>query len=115
MIPRKYDIWTAALKEELEPWIQGRTRPVIVVQNDHGNEHSNTVIIVPLTTVIKREDLPTHFTIKADQYGNQLRNSQVLCEQVMTIGKELLGSYIHTLHRFDQEKLDQALRVSLAL
>ena len=53
---------------DLDPTIgseQDGFRPVLVVQNNIGNAHSPTVIIVPLTTKIKKNNLPTHVLILA--------------------------------------------------
>ena len=40
---------------------QGGIRPAIVVQNDDGNFYSNVLLVVPLTTQIKKRNMPTHF------------------------------------------------------
>lgn len=42
---------------------QGGVRPVLILQNDTGNFYSPTIIIVPLTSKVKREDLLTHYTL----------------------------------------------------
>lgn len=39
--------------------IQAGKRPWVVVQNNVGNQFSSTSIVVPLTTKIKRLELPT--------------------------------------------------------
>lgn len=40
---------------------QGGVRPAIVVQNDDGNFYANVLLVVPLTTQIKKRNMPTHF------------------------------------------------------
>lgn len=42
---------------------QGGVRPAIVVQNDDGNFYSNVLLVVPLTTQIKKRYMPTHFVL----------------------------------------------------
>lgn len=42
---------------------QGGVRPAIVVQNDDGNFYSNVLLVVPLTTQIKKRNMPTHFIL----------------------------------------------------
>lgn len=37
---------------------QGGIRPAIVVQNDDGNFYSNVLLVVPLTTQIKKRNMP---------------------------------------------------------
>ena len=44
---------------------QGGIRPAIVVQNDDGNFYSNVLLVVPLTTQIKKRNMPTHFMLSA--------------------------------------------------
>lgn len=55
-------------------------RPHLVVQNNKGNEFSPRIIVVPLTTKIKKH-LSTHVVIK---YG-KLRLSSVHCEEIMCV------------------------------
>ena len=42
---------------------QGGRRPVLVVQNDAGNQHSPTVIIAAITSQ-KKPNQPTHVCLK---------------------------------------------------
>ena len=45
---------------------QSGFRPILIVQNDLGNKHSNTVIAAIIAIRIKNKaNLPTHYTIKA--------------------------------------------------
>ena len=40
--------------------VQGGKRPWVIVQNNMGNQFSPTSIVVPLTTKMKRLEMPTH-------------------------------------------------------
>lgn len=40
--------------------VQGEFRPYVVMQNDIGNKYSPNVVLIPLTTAIKKEKMPTH-------------------------------------------------------
>ena len=42
---------------------QGGIRPVLVVQNDIGNQYSPTTIILAITSQINKAKLPTHVEI----------------------------------------------------
>lgn len=78
-------------------------RPVIIVSNNIGNEHSPVVTVVPITTR-EKHSLPTHFHFTLPKvYGT------ALCEQVQTIGKELIGNYAGCLTRHYMGLLDTAL------
>ena len=101
---------------DLDPTIgseQDGFRPVLVVQNNIGNAHSPTVVIVPLTTKTKKNNLPTHVLIPA---GNGLEeDSTVLTEQIRTIDRSRLGEFIGRLDGRLQTKIDKALAVSIGL
>ncbi|HPS25931.1 MAG TPA: type II toxin-antitoxin system PemK/MazF family toxin, partial [Bacteroidales bacterium] len=68
---------------------QGGLRPVLVVQNDIGNQYSPTTIVLAITSQINKAKLPTHVELKAKQYGLE-RDSVVLTEQIRTIDKKRL-------------------------
>lgn len=84
---KKYDIWLADLPTAPRGHVQSGMRPVIVVSNDTANRYSPLVSIVPLTSALKRADIPTHTVI----HSRFLRcPSMALCEQIMTIDKSRL-------------------------
>ena len=60
---RRGDIYLADLGAHTGH-IQGGARPVVVIQNDYGNRFSSTLIVVPLTTEIKKTDMPTHYVLR---------------------------------------------------
>ena len=39
---------------------QGGTRPVLIIQNDVGNEHSDTIIVAAITSSQTKAEFPTH-------------------------------------------------------
>ena len=49
---------------------QGGYRPVLIIQNNRGNQHSPTVIVAAITSQPKTK-LPTHVPSTAYQHGNQ--------------------------------------------
>lgn len=61
-------------------------RPAIVVSNDKGNQHSPTMLVVPLTTKNKKS-LPTHLTIEPEKSGLK-EISTALFEQVKVADKK---------------------------
>ncbi len=91
---------------------QGGYRPVVVIQNDTGNLHAPTVIVVPLTGSAQKPDLPTHVRIRAGQAG-LWRDSTALCEQLRTLEKTRLGRRLGALEPEALRLIDGALRVSL--
>ncbi|MEA1960105.1 MAG: type II toxin-antitoxin system PemK/MazF family toxin [Bacillota bacterium] len=93
---------------------QGGIRPVLVVQNDIGNQYSPTTIILAITSQINKAKLPTHVELRADQFGME-RDSVVLTEQIRTIDKTRLKQRIAILNDETMKKVEKALLISLEL
>ncbi len=91
---------------------QGGYRPVVIIQNDAGNLHAPTVIVVPLTGSAQKPDLPTHVRMPAGTAG-LWRDSTALCEQVRTLEKTRLNRRLGALNAEALRALDRALRVSM--
>lgn len=90
-------------------------RPVLIISNNMGNKYSPTVIIAPLTSQIKRTDLPVHIILTQDKENGLEMNSVVLLEQIKTIDKKKLFSKLGTICEEDLEKVNKSLLVSLGL
>lgn len=75
---------------------QRGARPCLVFQNNAGNKFSPNVVVLPLTSVIKRTKQPTHVVLKKDDVGLKY-DSVVLCENPVCISKDKIGTYITTL------------------
>lgn len=94
--------------------IQSGLRPVLVVQANNFNVNAPTIIVAALTSVIKKQYLPSHI-ILGENYGLK-KSSMVLLEQVQTVNKNELTEYIGTV---DDEKLlrriNSALKKTLGL
>ncbi|MFI3255276.1 MAG: type II toxin-antitoxin system PemK/MazF family toxin [Eubacteriales bacterium] len=91
---------------------QGGTRPVLVVQNNKGNCHSPTVVVVPITSQIKAP-LPTH--VKLTKVPRLIPTSCALVEQIRTIDRGRLSTYLGKVPPFLMLKINEALRVSMGL
>lgn len=91
---------------------QGGYRPVLILQNDIGNDYSPTIIIAAITSRVKSK-LPTHVKLK-DMKGLE-KDSVVLLEQIRTIDKSRLDEKIGYLNRYQMRKVDEALRISVGM
>lgn len=79
--------------------VQGGLRPVLIVQNNKGNQYSSTVEVLPLTTRLhKGMHLPTHVLIEPDETNCLNRPSIVLGENVLTIPMARLAKKIGQLN-----------------
>lgn len=102
---------------ELNPVVgseQGGTRPVLVIQNDIGNQYSPTTIVAAITSQISKAKLPTHVEMPAQKSGLE-RDSVILTEQIRTIDKSRLQKKIAVLDEEYMEKVNSALEISLGL
>ncbi|MEG6520493.1 type II toxin-antitoxin system PemK/MazF family toxin [Desulfotomaculum sp. 1211_IL3151] len=93
---------------------QGGIRPVLILQNDIGNQYSPTTIIAAITSQIAKAKLPTHVEILAKVSGLE-KDSVVLLEQLRTIDKSRLFEKVSSLNDDLMNKVDQAVEISLGL
>lgn len=113
MYIRRGDVFYA----QLNPVIgseQGGVRPVLIVQNDIGNQYSPTTIVAAITSQIMKAKLPTHVEISADKSGLE-KDSVILAEQIRTIDKSRLKQKIVSLDEDMMEKVNTAIEISLGL
>ena len=89
---KKGDIYYA----DLTPVVgseQGGVRPVLIIQNNMGNQFSPTVIAAAITSRKGKRALPTHIRL-GDELQGLHGNSMVLLEQIRTIDRARLKEYI---------------------
>ena len=85
--------------------------PVLVVQNNVGNKHSPTVVVVPISSV-RKKDLPVHIQIRCSELP---KNSTVLAEQIRTIDRYRLKSYVGSVDFELMEKVEKAMKISIGV
>ena len=86
-------------------------RPVLVIQNDVGNNHSPTVIVAPISSQIKNTDQPTHVLLPSDL--GLPEKSMVMLEQIRTIDKQRILGYIGQTDGRTMQNINKAMRISL--
>ena len=93
---------------------QGGIRPVLVLQNNTGNFYCPTLIVAPLTARrSKKPNQPTHDHLKGVRGMDS--PSVVLLEQIKTIDKRRIRSYIGKLSREQMDGVNEAIEISLGL
>ncbi len=110
---RRGDIWLT----NLDPVVgseQGKTWPVVIIQNDVANEYSPVVIVAAITTAGGPKEYPTEVRVQA-QEGGLKRDSVILLNQIRTIDKRRLIEHWGELTSQTMEKVDEALKISLGL
>ena len=67
---------------------QGGIRPAVIVQNNKGNKFSPTVLVIPMTSEIKKANMPTHNIMHKTKFNGLDEDSMLLGEQTTAIDKK---------------------------
>ena len=67
---------------------QGGIRPAVIVQNNKGNKFSPTVLVIPMTSEIKKVNMPTHNIMHKTKFNGLDEDSMLLGEQTTVIDKK---------------------------
>lgn len=88
---------------------QGKVRFAVVIQNDMGNRHSSTTIIMPFTHIKKGLHIPTHALIRKNKENGLKVDSVLLGEQMRVISEQRIIEKVGRI--VDKESLDAIKRV----
>lgn len=100
---KMFDIYYVNLSQNTINSEQGGIRPVVVIQNDIGNKYSPTVIVLPMTSEIKKLNMPTHCIVHKNENNGLKVNSMVLAEQIRVIDKTRLEEYIGYIDNIEEQ------------
>lgn len=103
MMINMFDIFYADLSRGTTKSEQGGVRPVIIIQNDIGNKYSPTVIVLPITSELKKINIPTHAIIHKSYETGLNVDSMVLAEQIRVIDKSRLLNKIGYLDNASEQ------------
>ena len=76
---------------------QSGIHPYIIIQNNVGNKHCPTVLGMSLTSVLKKEYMPTHCIIHKTKQNGLKHDSMLLGETLTQISKERIINKIGTI------------------
>lgn len=117
--PQRGDIWFANLGSHPQSSVQSGCRPVIVISNNIGNAHADTVNALPLTRHVKKLNLPCHTELTQDAITDLQQHfdfSMILAEQITTIGKNTLLNYVGKIaDTAVMNRIDHAVLTQLGL
>ncbi len=102
---------------DLDPVVgseQGGRRPVLVVQNDLGNQFSPVTIVASITSAPARIARPTDVAIMPEESGLP-HPSRVLLNQIRTLDKRRLERPAGQLSPERMAQVDEALKISLGI
>lgn len=118
-IPHRGDIWFAELGEHPGTSVQSGCRPVLVISNDKGNQYAETVNVLPMTSHLKKLELPCHTELQPEIMSDarqQLEQSMILAEQITTISKTQLRNYVGKISDTDfLSRIDRTLFMQLGI
>ena len=112
-IPQRGDIWFVELGCHPGTSVQDGCRPAFIMSNDTANLHSGIVTVVPLTSKLKKSYLPTHVILEDECPA--LEPSMVLGEQLTTVGKTSLKSYVGRVGAAKIHEIEKAVEAHLGL
>ena len=76
---------------------QSVIHPYIIIQNNIGNKHCPTVLGMSLTSVLKKEYMPTHCIIHKTEQNGLKHDSMLLGETLTQISKERIINKIGSI------------------
>lgn len=94
--------------------VQRGFRPAVVISNDIGNRYSPNVVVLPLTTSLKKVNQPTHVILQAESCGLRY-DSMVLCENPQSISKSSLGVFISHLRDSEMARISIAIMIAYSV
>ncbi len=112
--PRRGEIWDVN-------WSPGRgaeqqgTRPALIIQNDRGNASPSYPLTIVASMSRTERELALHVRILPTEENGLTAETDVKCEQVMTIEKTRLLRRRGNITPEEMSRVDAALKLSLSL
>ncbi len=117
IVPKRGEVWTCELGQNIGSE-ENKIRPVIVIQNNTGNQNAPTTIVVPISNRPKK--IAVHISIRNGDFhlveGEKMEiTGTVLAEQIRVVSKARLGRHVATLNNKFMKLLDSKIKISLDL
>lgn len=106
------DVYMGAVNLDSDPQkgIQRGYRPLLVTQSDWQNRKSESVIVVPGTSELKKTEMPTHVVLP--MIKGLPKQTMACAEQRFTISMDRLDKYCCTLPPEIMKKITRACRLA---
>ena len=86
---------------------------MINIQNNTGSFFGPTLLVIPLTTELKKLNQPTHYVLQKQRGLEQIFMSE--SKQPATINKTQVIKYLGKTDQAQMRKIDDCLKISLHL
>ena len=106
--PRRGSIYWVSLDPSIGSETK-KTRPCMIISNDQGNEFSQTVIVAPVTSKIKKV---YSFEVQIEIEG---KKGKIMLNQCRTVDKSRLGTMICVFNGDVMEGVNNAIRIAFGL
>ncbi len=110
--PKRGQIWFVSL-DPVMGHEMGKKRPALIISNDRNNQFAETVTVFPITSKIEKIYPFEIFLLKEET--NLPKDSKVKCNQIRTIDKKRLDSFIGNLPPEKLKSIEQALLIHLGI
>jgi mRNA interferase MazF len=87
-------------------------RPVLIIQNNKGNQYSPSTIVATISTSSPGVEYPFLVELDGCLLGEPC---WVHCETILTIPQTVLDGHVGSLGHNDMSRIDEALKRSLSL
>ncbi|WP_377479196.1 MAG: type II toxin-antitoxin system PemK/MazF family toxin [Microcoleus anatoxicus] len=93
---------------------QAGIRPVIIVQRDTLDRFTTTVVVIPVTSNLRRAKIPGTIILPTGE-GGLTQDSVALCYQIVAVDRERLIKKLGTLSADYVSRLQVALQYTLQM
>lgn len=95
---------------------QGGKRPAVIVQNNIGNIHSQTTLVIPFSTKLKKMDQATHSFFESDMSKGLKYDSVLLGECLRQISEQrIIKKLGHLFDKNDKIKVKEVYDANFGL
>lgn len=102
---QRYDVVKAKIKYIDNGSVQSKIRPYVIVSNPIGTKCSTIITVMPLTSKIKKTNMPVHGCLKANGDNGLQLYSMTMGEQIITISKTEVIEKLGTVTGIEDRKM----------
>ena len=113
MRARRGEVWFAQL-DPVRGSEQAGTRPVLIFQDDRFNHLGSTTVAIPLTTSLRRVNLPFCLLVTAGE-GGLPSDSVLLCNQLRVVDESRLARRLGQVSEQVMADAEECVLVALGM